>query len=233
MPPMYFPPPPRPRGPPRPGLFRMGAVGLFLLAATGIFTGVSFLTNGLFYYNHDTYPIWIPIAGALVLFSSLLGMAGFYGQYHHYGSGMGAAAGLYLLIGGILFILLTVTSVQHYGSSYYQTWTTNILQTWGGYIIFGVAPILMGTSNIVSRHHMGMPGLGTTSGVLFIIAGSFIISYVLSFIGFFILTAGSIVAGIHFAKAMVYHPEDMAERPMPEMVAPAYGWSPYQPRPPY
>jgi len=108
---------------------------------------------------------------------------------------------------------------------------------WAGYIVFGVAPILLGISHFVSRHHMTLPGLNVAAGVLLIIGGSFIISFILSSVGFFLLCAAGICAAIAFAKAPVYDPESLPQARVSPAYAsaypPAYGWSPYQPRPPY
>jgi hypothetical protein len=207
------------------------------MAASGIVAGISFFFGGLFYYYSSSYPFWVPAIGVLILVSSLMGAAGYYGQYHNYGSGMGAAAAIYILIAGMLFLILTVTSIRHESNSFSSysssSWITNVLMTWGAHIIFGVAVILMGISNVVSRFHMGLPGLGSASGVVLIIGGSFIISYFLSFVGFFMLTAGAICAGINFVRAMVYDMDNLTAGQAPVADVPAYGWPQYQNRPPY
>lgn len=240
MPPVHYLPPPRPIGIPDARLFRAGAVGMILMASTGILAGISFFVDGFLWYSASNYPIWVPISGVFVMVSSILCAVGYFGKYKNYGSAMGAAAGIYLLIGGILFFVLTFASIRqvsfggyYYSSTIYTYYTRDVFTFWGGYILFGVAPILLGVSHIISRHHMLLPGLNIATGVLLIIGGSFIISLILSFVGFFIMCAAGICGAIAFAKAPVYDPASLPPAMSPPAYPPAYGWSPYRPEPPY
>jgi len=242
-PPVRYPAPPRPRGAPDRRYFRAGAVGMILMAAAGIVAGIAFIINGFMWYHQSGYPVWVLLAGTLVMVSSILGALGYFGKFRNYGSGMGLAAGLYLLIGGVLFFALTYLAIEprNYDSGYESVayYYSNFIVMWAGYVVFGVAPILLGVSHFVSRHHMAMPGLNVASGVLMIIGGSFIISGILSFVGFFLLCAASICAAVAFAKAPVYEPESLPQAQVPPGYPPdyppgyppAYGWPPY--RPPY
>ncbi|MBM4249996.1 MAG: hypothetical protein FJ149_11340 [Euryarchaeota archaeon] len=202
--------PPRPRGPPARPLFYIGAAGMFVLAAAGILGGLVFFIAPFGYGYGRGYPFEIVITGVMVLISSVMAAVGYLGLYRNYGSGMGAASGIYLLIAASLFLVLTAGSIEYHSfggywdETGYGYYTPNIFMYWTGYIIFGVAPILTGTSHLVSRHHMTIPGLGVATGVLLIIGGAFLITLFLSFVGFFILTAGAICGGINFAKAPIY-----------------------------
>ena len=241
MPPVHYPAPPRPRGNPDRRYFRAGTVGLILLAATGLIAGISDILQGYLSFYESSYPIWVPITGTFVMVSSILGAVGYFGKFKNYGSGMGLAAGIYLLIGGVLFFALTYLAIEprSYDSGYESVvrYYSATLLMWAGHIVFGVAPILLGVSHFVSRYHMTLPGLNIASGILLIIGGSFVISYILAPVGFFILTAAAICAAIAFAKAPVYEPESLPQAQVPPgyptAYPPAYGWSPYQPRPPY
>ena len=254
MPMPYMPPPPRPRGPPRKALFQVGAVGLFVLAGSSIASGVLWLINfSHFSYSYE-YPWHITITGVLAVIAMSMASVGYFGLYRNYGSLTGAAAAIYGLVAAGLFAGLSVASIQHQTGGYYYDYSEYTMRMeilWAGYAIYAVAPILMGVAHAVSRFHLTIPGLGIASAVLMIIAGGFVTSLILAFVGFFILAAGGIVGGINFARAPVYD-EKMAQSwqqmmspmfnpmlagPPPQFQSPgsgpppANGWTP--PKPPY
>jgi len=217
--------PPRPRGPPRKGLLQAGAGGLFMLAGSSIAAGVLELMFG--FTSFYGYPWWIPVVGVLMLSSLVLSSVGYFGKYHNYGSEMGAGTGIFALIAGPMFLALTAGGIESYdfgrlGITSYYSIRPELF--WTGYILLGVAFILMGTSHILSRNHLTIPGLCVAAGVLMIIGGSLIITLVLSFAGYFVLGAGGILGGINLLKAPVYgnQPGETGAPGLP----PAYGGSP-------
>lgn len=203
--------PPTPTGTPIRALFYVGAVGMFIIAATGIIGGILSLVGFGFDYGRD-YPMEVVVIGILVLVASVISAIGYIGLYRNYGSAMGAASGIYLLIASSLFLAFTVAAIHrvwytyegYYDSYSYSYYSVNPWLYITGYVLFGIAPILLGVSHIVSRNHMTIPGLGISTGVLFIIAGSFIISTLLSFVGFIMLAPAGILGGINFVKAPIY-----------------------------
>jgi len=223
MPMPFMPRPPRPKGTPKKSLFQVGAAGLFMMAGSGIACGALYLIRSFSYYSSNTYPWHIPVIGALMFISLIVSSAGYFGLYRNYGSGMGLATTIYMVIAACIFLSMMVASIEYHSYHdyyYYENngyYSTQTEIQWAGYVVLGVAPILMGVSHILSRFHLTIHGLGIAVGILFIIAGSFQITMFLSFVGFFVMTAGAICGGVNFARAPVYTEKELGNwmPPMP------------------
>jgi hypothetical protein len=226
MPMPYMPRPPRPKGTPKKSLFQVGAAGLFMTAGSGIACGALYLIRSFSYYSSSTYPWHVPAIGALMFISLIVSSAGYFGLYRNYGSGFGLGTAIYMVIAACIFLSMMVASISYHSYSdyyYYENngyYNTDTEVQWAGYAVLGVAPILMGISHILSRFHLTLHGLGIAVGVLLIIAGSFQITMFLSFVGFFVMTAGAICGGVNFARAPVYSEKELGNwmLPMPYMM---------------
>jgi len=94
--------------------------------------------------------------------------------------------------------------------------------------MLGTMFILEGCAFLVNRFFLGNPGGASAAGILSIIAGSFLASFILAvYSGFFVLAAALIVGGVVLARAPIPHP------PYPGQPAAPPPFAPSAPSPPY
>ena len=204
----FAPPPiPRPRGVPTRAPFIIGAVGSFFAAGMSIAFGVL-----------NMFAFWSPtpffftlgglIAGVILGVAVLLQLLGFHGMWRNYGSRMGAASMVYGFAAVAVFLLASLLGTLAVQMECNWGWCFAIVAWWGwallltAYAMMGALFIVQGTAFIVNRHFLGSGGAPVATGVLLIIAGSFLASFLLAvFGGFFVLAPAMIVGGIVLARA--------------------------------
>jgi len=205
------PPPriPRPRGVPRRAPFLAGAVGHFIGAGASIAFGLLMI----FGFRFDSGgPVIFNIVGAVggVILAAALDvqLAGFHGMWRNYGSLAGAAAVAYGFAALTIFEIASLLAPLAVEVRCDWGWCFTAVASWGWALVFaayamlGAMFIVQGSAFIVNRSFLGNPGGAVASGVLFIIAGSFIASFLFAvYGGFFILAPALIVGGIVLARA--------------------------------
>jgi len=214
---------PRPRGVPRRAPFLAGAVGHFIGAGASIAFGLLMI----FGFRFDSGgPVIFNVLGAVggsVLAAALfLQLIGFHGMWRNYGSMAGAAAIAYGFAALSIFVLASLLAPLAVEERCDWGWCFTVIASWGwalvlaAYAMLGAMFIVHGSAFIVNRFFLGNPGAAVASGVLFIIAGSFIASFLLAvYGGFFVLAPALIVGGVVLARA-----------PLPSFPPGGHPWAP-------
>lgn len=182
------------------GLIIAGAAGGILLAGASIISVVFFLLgppNFLYYW--DDYPYTYVISGILVFSGIVVFSITYLGFYVHHKSSLGLATFIHSIVASILFVVLMFLSVKVYdGWGPYGYYIDGVFLATASTIL-GVGIILMGITNIVDRKFLTEEGLFMSSGIIYIISGSFIISFLMTWIipaGWILLFTSTLLASI-------------------------------------
>ncbi len=134
---------------------------------------------------------------------------GFNGFYKNYGLSMGKVAEIFSIIAPIA---LAVTAYVGMGAQYYASYGysysrySNELLFWGGLVLFGVMAIAWGAACLQAKRSMRRSGLLSAAGIIYIIAGAFIASFLLAPVGFILLFVSGIMTSVVF---LGYGPADL------------------------
>lgn len=206
---------PRPRGIPRRGWFLTGAVGQFIAAGLSITLGVLVLVAPRLGPG-GWYPLmftWLgAVVGAAFGSSLLVQILGFHGLWRNYGSLIGGAAVAYGFAAVAVFLLASLLAPLSIEQVCNPWWCFEQISSWGwalvlaAYAMLGAMFIVCGSAFIVNRFFLGNPGAAVASGILFIIAGSLLASFVMALYGgFFVLAPALIVGGVVLVRAPLPH----------------------------
>ncbi|MEM2119209.1 MAG: hypothetical protein QW840_03680 [Candidatus Bathyarchaeia archaeon] len=197
--------PPPPNGIPSKTHFILGGVGSIISSIAAM---LSLFVGGLaviWWYFGAFYITIVSLINSIILGIGLI-MAGigYLGVSRNFKKGV-ATAGFAFSIIVTAFLLITVTLglIVSYGSYYYYYYSHPwyifyIAMVIVTLVLFGVMQILWGASHIQTRQYTVNSGLSMTTGIMFIIAGAFTISFLLSFIGFILFFTSNIMATIVF-----------------------------------
>lgn len=188
-------PQPMPRGPPTRAPFLAGAVGHFLAAGGAIAYGIGAVVA----VSPGAFLILLaPIfSGAL-----LVQLPGFWGFRRNYGSRMGLATFVYGLAAVTFFLIVNIILVAVVPGVFLGG--VPLVLFIAAFVTLGALFILQGVAFILVRRFVGSAGLSLATGILFIIAGSFI-AVILGIVlgGFFLLVVPMIMGGITLLLAPV------------------------------
>lgn len=194
-------------------------MGSFLSAGFSVPYGIlSFVTARYYYFGG--MGVWGLVFGVTLSVALLLHLAGMYGMWRNYGSRLAAATFAFGLAAVSLFLLANVFWGLFEDCSLYpytcRAPAATDLFLFVTLILVGVMFILEGAAYIVAGRG---GGTAIAAGVLFIVGGSFITSFVIApFAGFFLLEPALIVGGIFLLMAPVPSVAAMEGRP-PEYLA--------------
>jgi len=199
------------------GLFALGGTGAIILTVASVimaFVGLM-AVNGLMAY-YGLWPLWIEIDSfawylilttglVLLLIGSIFIGIAYYAFYRHFELSMGIAG---LIFGIICSVSLLVFAAIGMFPSGPGTYPYNLYQFswvlyWLGVLLFGTMLVIWGVANIVIRKSTNMPGLSLATGIVLIVAGPFVASFLLAFVGFILLIAAQITNTIVFLKMAV------------------------------
>ena len=186
---------PRPRGIPNRSLFLAGAVGSFVAAGAAIPFAYFTLASGLGLSMGSLFSVEALTAGVLMSVGVALHLVGTYGLWRNYGSRVALAA----VLSGLAALPIFITIML------YLVLTTSLIYfvfAFTGFVVIGVMFILDGIAYIANRHFV-LPGVSMATGVLSIVAGGFLCSVELGFMGGLIAMPALIVGGIVLASTPI------------------------------
>jgi len=198
---------PRPRGVPDGRLFKLGAVGAVGSGVLSIVTGALLLFGGVFsYYSSGPSPEFMAAAVLLAIFQ-ILAAFGFLGFYKNYGPTAGLAAAGFLAPSGFIFVAAVMGAVNSTGDA--------ALFIYLGALFLGIGHIISGITATLMRKFLDARDAPVISCIMFIIGGGllcafigiYIIGWVFSAIGYFML-------GVVMFTAPVPPPESFTDGQM-------------------
>jgi hypothetical protein len=181
------------------GLFALGGTGAIILMVASVIMAVIGL-----------WPLWIPsysfvwylilITGlVLLLIGSIFVGIAYYAFYRHFERPIGIAGLVFGVICSVALLVFAVigmfpTDLSPFGLVLY----------WLGLLLFGTMLIIWGVASIIINKSTSMPGLSLATGIVLIVAGGFVASFFLTFVGFILLLTAQIMNAIVFLKMAVY-----------------------------
>lgn len=142
------------------------------------------------------------VGGSIVLLvGCVIEGRGFNGFYKNYRLSMGKVAEIFSIIAPIALAITAYVGMEaRYYSSYSYSYTryNNELLFWGGLALFAVMAILWGATCLQAKKSMRRSGSLSAAGILYIIAGAFIASFLLAPIGFILLFVSGIITSVVF-----------------------------------
>jgi hypothetical protein len=181
------------------GLFALGGTGAIILTVASVIMAVIGL-----------WPLWIPsysfvwylilITGlVLLLIGSIFVGIAYYAFYRHFERPIGIAGLVFGVICSVALLVFAVigmfpTDLSPFGLVLY----------WLGLLLFGTMLIIWGVASIIISKSTSMPGLSLATGIVLIVAGGFVASFFLTFVGFILLLTAQIMNTIVFLKMAVY-----------------------------
>jgi hypothetical protein len=181
------------------GLFALGGTGAIILTVASVIMAVIGL-----------WPLWTPsysfvwylilITGlVLLLIGSIFVGIAYYAFYRHFERPIGIAGLVFGVICSVALLVFAVigmfpTDLSPFGLVLY----------WLGLLLFGTMLIIWGVASILISKSTSMHGLSLATGIVLIVAGGFVASFFLTFVGFVLLLASQIMNAIVFLKMAVY-----------------------------
>jgi hypothetical protein len=156
------------------------------------------LILGYRWYGYTVYLLFL-IASLILLFGCAIEGRGFRGLYKNYGLVMGRVAEISSFIGPIVLLLTAYIDMAPY-YRVYAVGLGSVLIFWVGSATFGTMAILWGVTCVQSRKFMRTPDLISAAGIIYIIAGSFMVSFLLAFVGFILMMISGIMISVAFRK---------------------------------
>jgi hypothetical protein len=181
------------------GLFALGGTGAIILTVASVIMAVI----GLFPLWWTSYSLmWylVLITGlVLLLIGSIFVGIAYYAFYRHFERPMGIAGLVFGVICSVALLVFAVigmfpTDLSPFGLVLY----------WLGLLLFGTMLVIWGVASIIISKSTSMPGLSLATGIVLIVAGGFVASFFLTFVGFILLIAAQIMNAIVFLKMAVY-----------------------------
>jgi len=185
------------------GLFALGGTGAIILTVGSVIMAVFALWPlWIFSYSFVWYLVLVTGLIQLLIGSVFVGIA-YYAFYRHFERPMGIAG---LVFGVICSVaLLVFGAIGMFPGPYYPYLPSpfGAVLYWLGLLLFGTMLVIWGVASIVIRKSTSMPGLSLATGIVLIIAGGFVASLLLAFVGFVLLLASQIMNAIVFLKMTV------------------------------
>jgi len=196
------------------GLLALGGTGAIILTATSVIMTVIGLmaVNGLMVVNGLWLPwitidifVWylILITGLVLLLigSIFIGIA-YYAFYRHFERPMSIAGLVFGVIcsAGLLVFAGVGMLPTGPGSFPYHLSPYSWVLYWLGLLLFGTMLVIWGAANMAIRKSTNTPGLSLATGIVLIVAGCFVASFLATFVGFILLLASQIMNAIVFLK---------------------------------
>lgn len=192
------------------GLFALGGTGAIILSIASVIMAVM----GLWPIWVSTYSfMWyiILITGLILLLigSIFVGIA-YYAFYRHFEHPMSIAGLVFGIICPVALLVFAVigmfpTGYGYYYPDYYRYSLSplGLVLYWIGLLLFGTMLVIWGATSIVIHKSTNMPGLSLATGIVLIVAGCFVASFLLTFVGFILLITAQIMNAILFLKMAV------------------------------
>lgn len=185
------------------GLFALGGTGAIILTVASVIMAVMGLFPlWLFSYGFMWFIILVTGLVLLLIGSIFVGIA-YYAFYKHFEHPIGIAGLVFGIICSaalVVFALIGMFPMTRYYYPPYHLYPTEIILYWLGLLLFGTMLVIWGVASIVVRKSTSMPGLSLATGIVLIVAGSFVASFVLTFVGFILLLAAEIMNAIVFLR---------------------------------
>ena len=179
---------PNPRGIPDGRLFRLGSAGSLPAGILSIVTGVALLIDGGPFNFYSSGEPTLSIGATLLLaVLQLVTAIGLFGFYRNFGPAIAMVAAAALSASGFIYLLMLGIALQDRQNS--------VLIVYSGALALGIAYIILGTAMMDIRRFLDSRELPLVSGLMFILGGAlmcgligiFVIGWVFSAIGFFML----------------------------------------------
>ncbi|MCK5037903.1 MAG: hypothetical protein KAS16_02280 [Thermoplasmata archaeon] len=195
----------RPR--PKSHYFITGAVGIFILGIASMLLGIIPLFNlindgEIFRFESSWLFLLYMIATFIFVLGCIISVVGFFGFFRHFRSWTGLAVFIYGMIAPILLLLFSLISINeshssYYYSGYYRYYSIG-MELYAGHLAVGALVIMMGISFIMVRKRLDA-NVSLVAGILFIISGSMLISFLgMIGVGWIMLAVACFVGGSVF-----------------------------------
>ncbi len=187
------------------GLFALGGTGAIILTVASVIMAVIGLWSlWMPGYSFVWYLILITGLVLLLIGSIFVGIA-YYAFYRHFERPIGIAGLVFGVICSVALLVFAVIGMfpVSYGYPYYFS-MFNLVLYWLGLLLFGTMLVIWGVTSIIISKSTSMPGLSLATGIVLIVAGGFVASFFLTFVGFVLLLAAQIMNAIVFLKMAVY-----------------------------
>jgi len=190
------------------GLFALGGTGAIILTVASVIMSVIGLWPlWIMGYSFTWYLILITGLVLLLVGSIFVGV-GYYAFYRHFERPMGIAGLVFgIICSAALLVFAVIGMFPTYYPYYYPYYLSpfGLALYWLGLLLFGTMLVIWGATSIVIRKSTSMPGLSLATGIVLIIAGCFVASFLLTFVGFILLLAAEIMSAIVFLRMATSH----------------------------
>jgi hypothetical protein len=181
------------------GLFALGGTGAIILVVASVVMAIVGLFP-LWILNYSFVWYLILITGLVLLFigSIFVGMA-YYAFHRYFEHSMGIAGlifGTTCSVAILIFAAIGMFPTVDGGSPS----LFGLILYWLGLLLLGTMLVIWGVANLVVRKSTTIPGLSLAAGIMLIVAGCFVASFLLAFVGFVLLLATQIMNVIVFLK---------------------------------
>lgn len=188
------------------GLFALGGTGAIILSIASVLMAVMGLWPlWITGYSFAWYLILITGLILLLIGSIFVGIA-YYAFYRHFEHPMGIASLVFGIICSVALLVFAVVGMFPTGYGYYYPDYRYYLSSFGlvlywlGLLLFGTMLVIWGATSIVVHKSTNMPGLSLATGIVLIVAGCFVASFLLTFVGFILLITAQIMNAILLLK---------------------------------
>lgn len=187
------------------GLFALGGTGAIILTVASVIMAVIGLWPlWMMSYSFMWYLILVTGLVLLLIGSIFVGIA-YYAFYRHFEHPMGIAGLVFGIICSaalVVFALIGMFPIMRAGYLYYPypLFPTELVLYWLGLLLFGTMLVIWGVASIVIRKSTHTSGLSLATGIVLIVAGSFVASFLLTFVGFILLLTAQIMNAILLLK---------------------------------
>ncbi len=183
-------------GPPNRQLFTIGAAGHFIVVAAVLLAPFSGLHPFFYYFGSGSGParIFLIASAVLLTVALLLQLVGFFGFWRNHRNVMGAVCFGFGIAPAIMPLLSVALSFGGFSFGSFLLFFIEIA-------LLGILFVLEGTAYLLARNSTSTPGLCVATGILFIVGGSFVCTFFLTFVGDFLLVAPLVMGGIIMAQA--------------------------------
>jgi hypothetical protein len=177
------------------GLFVLGGTGAIIMTVASVIMAVFGLWPlWIVGYSFAWYLIMITGLVLLLVGSIFVGIA-YYEFYRHFDHPIGIAGLVFgVICANALLVFAVVGMFPTLGG--YDLSSLGLALYWLGLLLFGTMLVIWGVANIIVRKSTSMTGLSLATGIVLIVAGAFVASFFLTFIGFALLIAAQIMNAI-------------------------------------
>ena len=196
------------------GLFALGGTGTIILTVASVimaFIGLM-AVNGLMVFNRvwdpwiiiDSFAWYLILVIGLVLLligSIFIGIA-YYAFYRHFERPMSIAGLIFGIVCSVSLLVFAAVGMFPVRFGIYPDYLSPFswVLYWLGMLLFGTMLIIWGITSIVVRKSTNTPGLSLATGIILIVAGCLVASFLLTFVGFTLLLTSQIMNTIVFLK---------------------------------